>query len=80
MVNIKERNELVAAALRLAAAERGGLDGRDALDEVSRASDRLDMAARRYVEVIGPLVYEHPEPPVSRHYGQAVVADAEEEE
>lgn len=72
----KARDRLVSASLRLASAERGGLDGRDGTEELGRASDVFDLAARLYVEVIGPREVEPPE----RLYGDHEVRGADEEE
>lgn len=47
-----QKNRLIAAALRVAAAERGGLDGEDNEHELSRSSALLDDAVRRYHETL----------------------------
>ena len=46
------RDRLIAAACRVAAAERGGLDGQHAEVELSRSRTILDDAARAYVETL----------------------------
>lgn len=45
---METRNRLIAAALRFAAAERGGLDDSNAEQELANASATLDEAVVRY--------------------------------
>lgn len=54
----KARNRLIAASLAYASATWGGSDSRDSLNETGRAKDRLDLAARLYIEQIGPRVVD----------------------
>jgi len=46
----RARNRLITAALRLAAAERGGLDDSNIKAEIDNATDIFDEAVHRYVE------------------------------
>ena len=46
------RERLIAAALRVAAAERGGLDGQHADIELHRAGEIFDGAVREYVATL----------------------------
>ena len=48
----RDKDRLVAAALRLAAAERGGLDGEDNERELRTARALFDDATKRYGEAM----------------------------
>lgn len=47
------RDRLITAALRLAAAERGGLDSRGRDEEMANAQDEFEAAVDNYVTVRG---------------------------
>lgn len=50
MNKVDARDRLIAAALRRAASERGGLDGANFAAELELADEILDEAAKSYVE------------------------------
>jgi len=72
----KARNRLVTAGLKYASATWGGADSSSTVEERGRAKDSLDLAARLYVEQIGPRVADEAEPDPHT----ATVSDAVDEE